>query len=127
VIADGQLSPQASSIAWLGSAALVWDYLLDAALYHPAGDSWSGLPAVPLSAGECYPKSVRVRHVILAWYCGLAALFDIEQRRWARIETPKQEIYGWPVAAEELILFPGAATDGSRNGFWAYRPPNVKP
>jgi hypothetical protein len=128
-IAANGLSPQASSIGWMGSAALVWDYLLDAALYDPGQDSWSELPDVPLSEAECYPKSVRMRHVILAWYCGQASLFDTERRRWVRIEAPERgwEIYGWPVAAGEVILFPGAAHDGSRNGFWAYRPPNLRP
>jgi hypothetical protein len=116
------LSPQASSIAWTGSEVLAWDYELAAGVYDPSQDAWRELPDLPLRFGECYPESATTAEVMLAWYCGLGALFEIESREWHRVSRPPTEVYGRPVAADDVVLFAGAAHEGVGNALWAYVP-----
>lgn len=82
VIAPSRLSPQASTIAWTGKEILAWDYLLQAGLYDPVRDTWARPPGLPLSAGECYPKSAQAAGALVAWYCG----------REGRCSTPKRAL-----------------------------------
>jgi hypothetical protein len=122
VIAPYPLSPQASSIAWTGSEMLAWDYELSAATYDPAHDRWRSLPDLPLRFAECYPASAEAGGIILAWYCGRGALFEIASGNWREIRPATGTVAGAPVAAGPVILFPGATHEGEANRLWAYRP-----
>lgn len=117
------LSPNASSIAWTGNEIIAWDYGLRAAAYSPATNKWRKLPPVPLDASECYPTSEFIGGYVLAWFCGQAALFDIDRDSWTRIDTPKQIVAGDPVVAGEVLLLAGATHETSDNGLWLYAPP----
>jgi hypothetical protein len=119
---DFPLSPQASSVAWTGKEVLAWDYELSAGAYDPGRDAWRGLPDLPLRFGECYPESATTAGVVLAWYCGLGALFEIASGEWHRISRPPAEVRGRPVAGDGVVLFAGAAHEGIANGLWAYVP-----
>jgi len=116
------LSPQASSVAWTGNEVLAWDYELAAGAYDPARDAWRKLPNLPLRFGECYPESAATADVVLAWYCGLGALFEIATSEWRRMSRPPAEVYGRPVVAGGVVLFAGAAHEGMGNALWAYVP-----
>lgn len=116
------LSPQASTVAWTGREVVAWDYDMKAGAYDPARDSWRTLPDVPLRFSECYPDAPRLGDVVLAWFCGEGAVLDASTSSWHRIAPAPTEIYGRPVSAGEVVLFAGAAEDGSRNRLWAYKP-----
>jgi hypothetical protein len=122
VIKDYLLVPQATSVAWTGDEVLAWDYDLKAGAYDPASDAWRKIPDLPLRFSECYPESALVRAQIVAWFCGQGAIFDPSTSEWRRMPSAPDEIYGSPVAAGEVVLFAGAAEDGSRNRLWAYKP-----
>jgi hypothetical protein len=117
-----ELSPHASSVAWTGDGVLAWDYELRAGLYEPARDRWRPLPDLPLRFSECYPASARVGEIILAWYCGQAALLDVGSRSWRQLRTPESEIFGSPVSTGLGVLFPGASYDGRGNALYQYHP-----
>ena len=121
VLARSRLSPQASTLAWIGTHVLAWDYLLAAATYHPGRNSWHRLPALPLRASECYPDSAPVGPFAFAWYCGQAALFDAEARRWCRVSVPRG-VSGVLVPTGDTVMFVGASHEGTANAFWVYRP-----
>jgi hypothetical protein len=117
------LSPQASTAVWAGDEVVVWDYELRAAAYEPAADQWGSLPDLPLRFSECYPQSARAAEdLVLAWHCGKGALFDLESDTWHVLPGPYRDIYGRPVAADGVVLFPGAAHEGDANALWAYKP-----
>jgi hypothetical protein len=122
VIAPYPLSPQASAVAWTGSEMLAWDYELNAATYDPVHDRWRGLPDLPLRFQECYPASARSGGLILAWYCGQGALFDIEARRWHELTRRSEIVPGEPVSAGSAILFVGASHEGTHNALQAFNP-----
>lgn len=122
-LAPSQLSPQASAIAWTGSALIAWDYGLSAAHYDPDGDQWRSLPDVPLKDSECYPASVEVGSFVMAWFCGQAALWDAADSGWREIPTPETPIPSRPVAAGEVVLFAGAMHGSEHNSLWVYLPP----
>jgi hypothetical protein len=107
------LSPQASSVAAAGGAVLVWDYLLEAALYEPRSDRWIRLPHLPLDPAECRSSSAPLGRVVLAWYCGRGALFDVSTRRWRTLRQPPIRTFSALVAAGSRALLVGPA-------LWAY-------
>jgi hypothetical protein len=110
-----RLSPQASAATRVGDEILVWDYELKAALYDPSTDRWRPAAPVPLRPMECYPESVRVGRVVMAWYCGAGATFDAVAERWQRIPRRRSAWLG-PVPAGSVALFLGAGR------LSAYRP-----
>jgi len=122
VLPSFPLSPQASSVAWMGKEVLAWDYELSAGAYDPARDTWRELPSLPIRFGECYPESAATAEVVLAWYCGLGALFEIATGEWHCSSRPPAEVRGQPVNAGGVVLFAGAAHEGVANGLWAYVP-----
>lgn len=122
LIAPYELSPQASWATRMGDELLVWDYELKAGAYDSARDSWRDLPDLPLDFGECYPRSVSVGRAIFAWHCnGPAALFDVGSGTWTVVPPPGQEVWGRPVAAEDVVVFVEASHEGSVGG-WVYKP-----
>lgn len=119
-------SPQASTAVWTGDQLLVWDYELRSAAYDPTSDEWKPLPDLPLEFSECYPQGDRpVDDLVFAWHCGKGALFDLAKDEWQALPGPFREIFGHPVAADGVVLFAGAASDGSGNALWAYKPDPV--
>jgi hypothetical protein len=115
------LSPQASSVAAAGDALLVWDYLLEAALYEPRSDRWTPLPRLPLRAAECSPSSAAIGGVVLAWYCGSGALFDVDARRWTLVPPPRRGLgLDRPVAAGARVYLLGRPLGGGPPELWAY-------
>ncbi len=129
LIAPSPLSPQASGVAWTGKEMLAFDYELEAGAYDPTDDRWRKVGRVPFRFYECYPEGVVAGELIVAWFCGSGATYDISGGGWRRMaSTPQPDemygpsVYGAPVSAGEVVLFPGAAEDGSRNHLWAYRP-----
>lgn len=122
VIAPHSLSPQASSAAWTGEDVLVWDYELAAGAYDPARREWTRVPDLPLRFGECSPESALADELVLAWYCGQGALYEIKSGTWRTIPPPQGEIFGRPISAGNVVLFAGAAHEGHANAVWAYKP-----
>jgi hypothetical protein len=117
------LSPQASTVAALGRNAVVWDYLLAAALYEPRRDRWTRLPKLPLDPAECYPTTAKVGRFVLGWYCGLGALFDPSTRAWRRILRPRPGlVLEEPIGAGPIALFLGNRTGAEHTQLWALRP-----
>lgn len=122
VIAAFSLSPQASAVAWTGREVIAWDYELKAGAFDPARNTWRKLPDVPLRFSECYPTSVRFGEVVVAWFCGSGAIFDISKGTWQRMGLAPGEVFGSPVSAGAVVLFPGGSRDGFRNALWAFKP-----
>lgn len=84
-LAPSALSPQATSAGWLGDRLVAWDYEVHSQEYDPEEDRWSAPMPMPLSFSECYPESTVVGVLMLAWFCGHAALYDEEAGGWDRI------------------------------------------
>jgi hypothetical protein len=122
VLASFPLSPQASAIAWTGKELIAWDYDMKDGAYDPNRDAWRRLPDVPLRFYECYPEGASVPDVVLAWFCGQGATFDLATSSWRRMPEAPGEAFGRPVAAGSIVLFAGAAHEESGNALWAYRP-----
>lgn len=121
VIAEYPLSPQASSVLWTGKEVVAWDYELKAGAYDPASDTWRRLPDLPLRFYECYPQSARAGEVVVAWQCGQGAMLD-STGAWRRMPRVARVIFGRPVSAGGVVLFPGAAHEGHANALWAFKP-----
>jgi hypothetical protein len=123
VIESRSLSPQASSAAWTGDSVLVWDYELVAGAYDPTRDDWTRVPDLPLRPAECYPESALADDVVVAWYCGQGALYEIQSGTWRRIPAVEGEpVFGRPTSAGSVVLFAGAAHEGHASALWAYKP-----
>jgi hypothetical protein len=120
-----RLSPQSSALAWSGTDVIAWDYALNAQAYDPRSDRWRSLPRAPLRSYECYPQTVEIGSFVMAWYCGQAALWDIVDGAWHRINTPAPIVPGSPTAAGGVVLFAGATHESTHNSLWAYRPPST--
>jgi hypothetical protein len=108
-------------VIWTGKEAIAWDYDLKAGAYDPARDAWRRLPDLPLRFYECYPQSARAGDVVVAWFCGLGATLD-SSGAWRRMPRVAGDIYGRPVSAGGVVLFAGAAHEGSANALWAFKP-----
>jgi hypothetical protein len=121
VIAGYPLSPQASSALWTGEEVVAWDYELEAGAYDAARDTWRTLPHIPLRFSECYPQTARAAEVTVAWFCGQGATLDTAGS-WSPMPRAPEEIFGQPVSASGVVLFTGAAQEGSANGLWAFKP-----
>jgi hypothetical protein len=115
-----ELSPQASTVAWIGGEVLAWDYLLDAALYDPTQNHWRRLPGLPLKEYECYPDSAANDRVVFARYCGGDALWDRRAGNWIKVE--EHGFAGQVVAAGPVFLFAGATHESDVNRLTAYNP-----
>lgn len=129
VMAESRLSPQATTMDWTGTKALVWDYLLDAALYDPRTDVWEPVDDVPLDESECYPSSAATQGFVLAWYCGQAALFDASSGSWKEIPHPDEGLRVAardvisPVQAGSVFVLPGITGEEGGGGVaWVYKP-----
>ncbi len=149
------LSPQATSAGWLGDRMVAWDYETMSQEYDPETNRWSAPLNMPLAFSECYPDSVVVEGLLLAWFCGAAALYDSTTDAWRRIDggpledTVHSKAYGrdlpvWRFAdlvpAGPVVVMPmegitlsrrGVACygcEGSPRSYWVYRPPpHVEP
>jgi hypothetical protein len=44
--------------------------------------------------------------VVVAWFCGSGATFDISEDTWQRMPEAPGEIFGMPVSAGTVVLFP---------------------
>jgi hypothetical protein len=124
VISSFPLSPQASAVAWTGSEVIAWDYELKAGAYDPARDTWRRLPDIPLRFSECSPTSARVGAVIVAWFCGSGAMFEISSDTWQRMPKAPGEIFGMPVSAGTVVLFPDDPELAGEESpvLWAFKP-----
>lgn len=144
------LSPQATSAVWLGDRMIAWDYETTSQEYDPVTDRWSAPIDLPLGFNECYPDSAVVGDLLLAWFCGNAAVYDEPTDTWQRIDGGPLDERIWSDAYERYIqlwrfadLVPaddvlvlsaegitlnnkGIACygcEGSPDSFWVYRPP----
>lgn len=130
LMSPSQLSPQATSMEWTGSAGLVWDYLLDAAQYNPEMDEWRKLEPLPLEESECYPSSAAIKGFVMGWYCGQAALFKVDNEAWERIPHPDESHLRIsardslaPFGAGSVFVVTGITREGANEGtVWAYKP-----
>jgi hypothetical protein len=124
VISSFPLSPQASAVAWTGSEVIAWDYELRAGAYDPARNTWRRLPDIPLRFSKCYPTSARVGGEVVAWFCGSGAIFEISEDTWQRMPEAPGEIFGMPVSAGTVVLFPdGPELAGEESPvLWAFKP-----
>jgi Immunoglobulin-like domain of bacterial spore germination len=141
------LSPQATTAAWIGGRLVAWDVGVRSQEYDPSADRWSSPASMPLDSGECYPDSVTLRTIVLGWYCGDAVSFDASAGGWTRLRGgPLDETidaYGRPyqlwrfatlvpagdvafIEAEGITVGPRGVPcygcDGSPHSMWAFRP-----
>ena len=116
----GALSPQASAIAWTGSEMVAWDYELSALAYVPRTDRWRDIDDVPLEFSECYPATAATKRHLLAYFCGGAAVLNVESAKWTRVA--RTVAYAYPVAAGSVFLLAGAAHESVRNRLMALNP-----
>jgi hypothetical protein len=79
------LSPQATSAAWLGGRVVAWDYEVRSQEYDPVSNTWDSVMKMPFRFDECYPDSVVVRDLLFAFFCGRAALYDVDTHTWTQI------------------------------------------
>lgn len=144
------LSPQATSAVWIDDRLVAWDYEVHSQEYDPVEDRWSAPMRMPLSFSECYPDSIVVSGLLLAWFCGYAALYDEDADGWMRIgggplertiysEAYRRDLKAWRFAdlvpAGSVVVMPmqgltlnrrGIACygcEGSPISHWVYRPP----
>lgn len=104
-LARSPLSPQASTVAWTGSAVVGFDYLLGAAEYDPAAERWTALPSLPLRAQECYPSSAATAGGdVVAWYCGQAAVFRPAEHAWRAVAVPDRALAAVPATLGDRFL-----------------------
>lgn len=152
VLPPSALSPQASSVVWIGDRVLAWDYETRSQTYDPVTDRWSAPIDMPLEFSECYPTSTVIGDVVLAWFCGTAALYGRDAAGWERLdggpldetvysEAYRRDIHVWRFAklvpAGAVVVMPmegltlnrrGVACygcDGSPRAYRVYRPPDA--
>jgi hypothetical protein len=122
LLANSQLSPQASTATWNGKRMIAWDYLNQSQTYDPDRDEWSPVERVPLQDFECSPQSVSVSESILGEYCGQTTIYG--DGGWSNIS--RQKYVGWRfelVAADPAALLLGSSLDTGANVLLAYRVP----
>jgi hypothetical protein len=144
------LSPQATSAAWVGDRMVAWDFEVRAQEYFPEADRWSEPVRMPLDFSECYPDSRTVGRQVFAWFCGRAAEYDVATGEWQEIQggvtEPTIEAHGRPyklyrfaslVAAGDVVVVaatgitvdedgvPCYGCPGAPESMWIYRPPAV--
>jgi len=122
LLADSQLSPQASTAAWNGERMIAWDYLNRSQTYDPDRDEWGPVERVPLQDFECSPRSVSVSETVLGDYCGQTTIYGDDG--WSNIS--RREYVGWGfdlVAADPAVLLLGSNVDTGANVLLAYRVP----
>ena len=142
------LSPQATSAVWLGGRMVAWDYEVRSQEYDPVSNTWTSTMKMPFRFDECYPDSVVVRDLVFAFFCGRAALYDVDTHTWAQlhggplrrtIEAHGRRYRLWRFAhlvplGEVVHLLMEGITVGKRGvpcygchgtpiSFWAYSPP----
>lgn len=120
LLADSQLSPQASTAAWNGEGMIAWDYLNQSQAYDPDRAEWGPVERVPLQSGECWPQIVSVSDSVLGEYCGQTTIYS--DGEWSNIS--RQEYVGWGfelVAADPAVLLLGSNVDTGANVLLAYR------
>jgi hypothetical protein len=150
-IRASRLSPQATAAAWVGDRLVAWDYEPRSQEYDPESDTWSGVVRMPFEFSECYPDNELADGMVVAFYCGYAALYDASNSRWTeirggpleeKIEASSGSVKLWRFAdlvpAGDTIYFVAEGitlTDrgevcygcpGSPRSFWAYRPPKER-
>jgi hypothetical protein len=128
-----RLSPQASSIAWMGTEMIAWDYETKAVLLDPSIDHWKPTgDELPFRFSECYPESAETEGMVFATFCSQNAIYDSARAAWVKLEHPKplpesiepQAVAIQPAGAEGIFLVPGsffAGHDGEAV-FWAFKP-----
>jgi DNA-binding beta-propeller fold protein YncE len=142
------LSPQATSAVWLGGRMVAWDYEVRSQEYDPVSNTWTSTMKMPFRFDECYPDSVVVRDLVFAFFCGRAALYDVDTHTWTQlhggplrrtIEAHGRRYRLWRfahlVSLGEVVhlLMEGITVSkrgvpcygchGTPNSFWAYSPP----
>ena len=143
-----KLSAQATSAVWIGGRMVAWDYEVRSQEYDPVSNTWAYTMKMPLRFDECYPDSVVVRDLVFAFFCGRAALYDVDTHTWTQIRGgPLErtiEAHGrryrlWRFAhlvplSDAVHLLMEGITVGKRGvpcygchgtpiSFWAYSPP----
>ena len=76
------LSPQATSAAWIAGRVVAWDYEATTQEYRPGSDAWTERIRMPFEPRECYPDSELVGGMVFAFFCGDAALYDPQMGTW---------------------------------------------
>ncbi len=71
------------------TAAVVVDSELNSAEYHPATDSWSSLPDLPLTSLGCDPRIHAAWRTVIAEMCGNIALLDADGGTWIPLAPPR--------------------------------------
>jgi len=147
---SSELSPQATSAVWVADRMVAWDYDVHSQEYDADLNAWSPPVEMPLDFDECYPDSAVARGLVLAFFCGHAALYDPGSGTWDEIhgglldEEIESEADGpalklWRFAqlastGDTVFLLAEGITvgktgeacygcSGSPVSFWAYRPP----
>lgn len=143
------LSPQATSAVFAGGRLIAWDYEVHAQEYDPATNAWSEPVEMPMEFSECYPDSVVADDVVFTWFCGQAAILDVDGGGWRpvrggvlepRIEANDQEYALFRFAslvgagAVFAMVAEGITVDddgvlcygcpGAPLSYWVYRPPS---
>lgn len=116
-----RLSPQASSLALAGRTIIAWDYELRAVRYERSTNQWAELPDLPLRASECYPETLRLGAVVLAWYCGRGALYAEGSRGWKAVPAaPGSRAAGVTVRTTGNRMFALVISRTGSRRLWEY-------
>lgn len=122
---------QTAAAAWTGSEMIAYDSIrLASGAYDPATDSWKKLPKLPLSVRKCHPYAGNAGSVVVAWYCGQAAILPLPPSTWSRAFLPSGfdslissgRVSGGSAYA---VIIDSNGTHPNRKavtGLWAYKP-----
>ena len=88
-LSRGPLGRSGTAAAWLENRAVVVDSELNSAEYHPATDSWSSLPDLPLPSLGCDPRIHTAWRTVIAEMCGNIALLDADEETWTPLAPPR--------------------------------------
>ena len=123
-IADSDLSPQASTVAWDGTRMIAWDYENRSASYDPATDTWERVPKIDMWTGECSPVSVGLEGAVFGDYCGNQVVHSRAQGRWlvvSRRPTPGDIVVPIPAGPVAFVL--EHDREAKERRMFIYRPP----
>lgn len=85
---DSGLTPLATAGTWTGSEVVAVDYEMNAAVYNPYTNTWSGLPELPLRFGECFPRVHTFQARPIVEHCAGIGVWDSDNQLWTPLAYP---------------------------------------
>ena len=85
---DSGLTPLAVDGAAVDGRVIAADYVMYAASYQPAANTWMPLPQLPLRFGECSVDAVPIADTVVIDHCSGVAIFDTATETWMPLAHP---------------------------------------